>query len=432
MSNLTRKILLTIGGEEATPGAGHAMENVVPIRARPTLTRVAQRTPDPAIVGEDFDVGDYLASDSVEGNIPLAPRACAGFGKFLVSLLHTESAPVEIGACIRVRFIGAEASCKIVADTAANTLAAQTGALGAEANDAAWGGGAPLDLTAAANDTVAELVAVIDAYADWACEKVFGADATPSGAIIDRTCQAHDKWVYLWFADAATSAYARHFTHDATVANERPTYAMQLDGMGDNYLYKGIVVDSLSINAVAKGLVEADAAVLGFNETGAQVASVLTLEDVSPLFFWDGSFDINGTVFPYISSISMKYDNKHTKDGYGQGAVGRVYQQRGVPTLTGEIELPLDANTYARRADLFGSIGTYCSTSFYFKGKNIYTGVPEMWLVELPFIQVTSFDWTEKNGVFFAKIGFKGIHPKAAHYDEIITMSLITADAGAY
>ena len=432
MSYLARKILLTIGGEEATPGAGHAMENVVPIRATPSLTRVAQRVPDPAIIGSDFDVGDYLASDSIEGSIQLTPRACAGFGKLLVSLLHTESAPVEIGACIRIRYIGAQVSCKIVADTGANTLAAQTGALGAEADDAAWGGGAPLDLTAAANDTVAELVTVIDGYADWACEKVFGDGTLSAGAIITRTSQAHDKWVYLWFADAATSAYARNLTHDATVANERPTYALQLDGMGDNFLYKGCVVDSLSINAALKGLVEAEVAILGFNETGAQVASVLTLEDVSPLFFWDGSFDINGTTFPYVSSITMKLENMHAKETYGQGSVGRVYHQRGIPSITGEIELPLDATSFARRADLFGSIGAYCSISFYFKGKNIYTGVPELWLVELPFIQVTSFVWLEKNGVFFAKIGYKAIHPKSAHYDEVITMTLITADAGAY
>ncbi len=431
MSYPTRKILWTIGGEEAAPGTEHARENVIPIRGTPGLTRVPTRTPDPAIIGSDMDVGDYLSSDDVSGPIPLSPRACAGFGKLLVSLLHTESAPVQIGACIKIRFKGAEASCKIVADTAANTLAAKTGVAGAEADDAAWGGGAPLDLTAAGNDTVAELVAVIDAYADWECVKVFGDAATDSGLIITKTTQAKNRWCYLWFTSGTSAAYERHLNPDMT-ATERPTYSIQGDGYADQFLYTGCVTDTLSLTGALKGIVEGEAGILGFAETLSPAASALTLEDVSPLFFWDGAFDLAATDFPYISSISMKIDNGHNKDGYGQGSVGRLYHEKGIFSISGDLELRLDADTYARRADIFGALGTYSSLSAYFKGKLISATVPELLLVELPFVQISAFSFGEKNGVFTAKMNWKAIKPKGTVWDEPLTVTLISADAGAY
>jgi hypothetical protein len=431
MSYPTRKILWTIGGEETPAGTPHLMEYVIPIRGNPGLTRIPTRTPDPAIIGSDMDVGDYLSSDDVAGTIPLTPRACAGFGKLVNSLLHTESTPAQIGALIKIRFKGAEASCKIVADTGANTLAAKTGAAGSEGDDAAWGGGAPLDLTAAANDTVAELVAVIDAYADWECQKVFGDGATVSGLIVTKTTQAKNRWCYLWFTAATGGAYERHYTPDLT-AVERPTYSIQADGYADNFLYCGCVTDTLSLTGALKGIVEADAGILGFMETIGQVASVLTLEDVSPLFFWDGSFDLAGTDFPYISNISIKIDNGHNKEGYGQGGVGRIYHEKGIFAITGDLELRLDADTYARRADIFGATGAYCSLSAYFKGKLISATMPEFLLVELPFIQVTNFVYGEKNGIFTAKMNWKAIKPKGTVWDVPLTVTMITADSGAY
>ncbi len=434
MSYPTRKILWTIGGEEVAPGTPHAMESVIPIRGTPTLTRNATRTPDPAIIGSDMDIGDYLAADDVSGNIPLSPRACPGFGKFLVSLLHTESAPAEIGGCMRVRYTGAEASCKIMAVNADNDIHAKTGAVGAEADNAVWGGGAALSLAGAPTDTLGELVAVIDAYAGFECQKVFGDDAlSVNSFVVTKTTQAKSKWAYIYFTHAGSTAYVRHFTPDLTSA-ERPTYSIQADGMGaDNFLYTGCVTDSLSMNGALKGIAEAEAAILGFAETTGQVASVLTLEDVSPLFFWDGSFELAGKDFPYISTVSLKIDNQHNKEGYGQGSVGRIYHEKGIFAITGDLEIRLDADTFARRADLFSSTSSICAMSLYFKGAAIGThSVDEMILVELPFVQITAWSLGEKNGIFTAKMSWKAVKPKGTLYDDPLTVTMVSDDAGAY
>jgi hypothetical protein len=426
-----KNILWTIGGEEAAAGTAHAVESVIPIRANPSLTRKPGRITDPAITGVNMKVGDYLASDDVSGSIPLSPRACPGFGKLLVSALHTESTPAKIGACIRIRFSGAEASCKIVADTAANTLAAKTGVAGSEADDAAWGGGAPLDLSAVANDTVGELVAVIDAYADWECEKLFGLDATPTIDIVTKTGQANGQWCYLYFLAAASTAYVRHFTPDLTDA-ERPTYTIEAEGYQDNFTFAGCVVDTLSLSGALKAVVEGEAGILGFTEALAAAASTLTLEDVAPLFFWDGSFSLGAKEFTFISNISININNNHNKEGYGQGAVGRIYHQKGIFEVKGQMTIKLDADTYAHRASVFSATGTTAAMSLYFNGKDIFGTVPEWLLVELPFIQLSNFTFAESNGVFTAQMDYEAVHPKGTHWDEPLTITMISDDAGAY
>ncbi len=428
-----RAIKWTIGGEEVAPGTAHAMENVIPVRDQPGLDRKPERLPDPALIGSAMDVGDYLAADDISGPIPVSPRACPGFGKLLVSLLHTESAPVEIGGCMRVRYTGASASCKIMADNAGNDIHAKTGALGAEVDDATWGGGAAISLAAAGTDTLGELVAVIEAYAGFECDKVSGEDALPVNSfVITRTTQAKNKDAYIFFTHVGSTAYKRDITPDLTTA-ERPTYSIQGDGYPDNKLYTGCVVDTLSLKAALKGIVEGEVELLGFVETGGQVASVLTLEDRAPLFFWDGVFTLAGVDFPYIKNISMKIENGHNKEGYGQGSIGRQYHEKGLFVITGDMELKLDAATYAHRADIFGAAGAYSSMSLYFKGAAIGShSINEMLILELAFVQITEFTFGEENDLFTAKMNWKAILPKGTVYDTPLTMTMISQDAGAF
>jgi hypothetical protein len=428
-----RAIKWTIGGEEVAPGTAHAMENVIPIRDQPGVDRKPERLADPAIIGSAMDVGDYLAADDVSGPIPISPRACPGFGKLLVSLLHTESAPVEIGGCMRVRYTGANASCKIMAVNGDNDIHAKTGAVGAEVDDAVWGGGAAISLAAAGTDTLGELVAVIEAYAGFECDKVFGDDALSVNTfVITRTTQAKSKDAFIFFTHAASTGYARNFTPDLTTA-ERPTYSIQGDGYPDNKLYTGCVIDTLSLKATLKAIVEGDVETLDFVETGGQVASVLTLEDRAPLFFWNGIFTLAGVDFPYIKNFSMKIDNGHNKEGYGQGSAGRQYHEKGLFAITGDMELKLDADSYAHRSDIFGAAGAYSSMSLYFKGAVIGThSLNEMLLIELPFVQITSFSFGEENNLFTAKMNWKAIYPKGTVYDVPLTMTMISQDAGAF
>lgn len=434
MSYPTNNIKWTIGGPEAPIGTAAARTVALPIRGLPSFTRKPGRVRDPVIKGDSMDCGDYLAFDSAEGGIPLSPRAGAAFGKILKSLMGTETAPAQVAACIRVRYTGVSASCKIIADTGANTLRALTGAVGAEVNDAGWNGGNPLDLTAVPSDTVGEVVALADGYANFDCEKVFGDNATSAGLIVsDAAGQAKNQWCYLWFTSVGSGAYYRSFTLDRSTT-ERPAYTIQADGYADQMLYNGCISAALTLDALLKGIVEADADILGFTESLGTGASVVTMADLSPLFFWNGSFTLGAVTFPYIRRLNLKIDNASNKEGYGQGSVSRMYQAKGYPIITGEVEIPLDAALYAQRANVFSSTSAYGAMSFYFKGKDIGANVnlPEMMIVELPFVQPTAFEYIEGNNIWYVKLAFKGILPKGTVYDEPLTIHLVSADAAAY
>ena len=423
-------IKLTIGGPEATPGGAEARTHVIPIRGTPGLDKKAERGVDPAIIGSNMDAGEYLLADSVSGGIPLAFRSVAGIGKLLKSLLGTEATPVQVGAQIRIRYTGSAASCKLVSDTTSNTLKSYIGAVGAEVLDTNFGTGGTIDLTAIGNDTVGELVALIDGYADYECEKVFGNDGDSAGDIATiASVQGKNKWAYFLFTAAASGVYAHIFKSDLT-NTERPTYSVQKDGFQDNFLYAGCAVSSLNLSAALKAMVEADCEILGFSETGGQTASVLTLEDIDPLIFHKGSFSLGAKEYTFIRNHSLAITNNPNAEGYGQGTPSRQYHQKGKFDVTGDCQLRLDSDSFAERAKIFD--GALAACSFYYKGKVLAGVIPELMIVELPFCSISNFEFTENNGVFDAKISLKAFKPKGTLYDDPITVTMLNKDSGAY
>jgi len=103
-----------------------------------------------------------------------------------------------VGGCLRIRYTGAQASCLLEGDATAKTLTSKIGALGAEAPDAAFGTAGVIDLTAAAADTLLELQALIDAYADYECSVIYG-DDIPTQNVLDFTVQAKTDPAYALF-----------------------------------------------------------------------------------------------------------------------------------------------------------------------------------------------------------------------------------------
>lgn len=101
------------------------------------------------------------------------------------------------GGALKIRYTGADASCLIIADSTGKTLTSKIGAAGAEAVDAAFGVDGVLDLTAAANDTLSELSAVIDAYADYTCEVFYGDNELDSEKVLDSESQAKGVDAYV-------------------------------------------------------------------------------------------------------------------------------------------------------------------------------------------------------------------------------------------
>jgi len=423
-------IKLTIGGPESTPGDPVARTHVIPVRGLPGLDKAAERAEDPAITGENMAVGEYFMADSVGGGIPLAVRPCAGIGKLLKSCLGTEATPVQVAACIRIRYKGTEASCKLVANTTADTLASSIGDKGSEIADNNFGTSGSIDLTALDTDTVGELVTEIDGYTDYECEKLFGEDSVDAGEIIDITAvQAKGMWAYVWFSSADSGIYAHIFTVDLG-NDERDTYSIQKDGFQDNFLYAGCVVNTFSLSAALKAMVEAECDNLGFTEAGSQSASSLTLEDVNPLVFQQGSFSLGTKEYTYIRNHSLAFNNNHNAEGYGQGSSSRQYHQKGKFEASGDCQLRLDADSYAERAKAFD--GSLIALSFYYKGKVVTANIPELMLIELPYCTINEPAWPENAGVIDIKLGFRVLKPKGTIYNEPVKITLLTKDSAAY
>ena len=90
----------------------------------------------------------------------------------------------------------------------------------------------------------------------------------------------------------------------------------------------------------------------------------------------------------------------------------------------------LDSDSFAERAKVFAD--TQVALSFYFKGDDIATDVPELMLIELPYCSLQNFDFSENAGVFDASMGFKATKPKGTIYNEPITITMLNTDSAVY
>lgn len=425
-----RNVKVTIGGPESPAGTAATREYVVPHRGLPNIRPAFTKEPDPAITGDNMRRGKYVMAGDVSGPLPLAFRPCGGIGQILNSLLGQELTPTQIGAAIRIRYIGTEASCKLSANTSGDTLTSEIGDLGSESGDAAFGTSGDIDLTAAATDTVGELVAVINAYTYYECEKMFGADAVDAADIIDITqAQAKSGWVVVRFSSATTGIYEHRWP--VVLANtERPAYSLQIDGRQDNFLYDGCVVDSLSLSAAIKAFVESEAQIMGMEETGAQVASALTLEDVDPLRFHSGAFSIGETDWTYIRNHSIAIGNGHNAEGFGKGSIYRAYHEKGMFSVTGDVQLRLDSDADALR-DYINSTDLI-ALYFDYEGKALDANINEMIWVEMPYCSIDEYEWVENGDVIDVRIPFEVIYKKGSPYNHPFTVSMLTGDSAAY
>lgn len=429
----TRNMLYTIGGPELTPGTAVARTAVIPIRDKPSLREQAEKTEDPAITGENMPVGEYMVARDLSGGIPISPRPCAGFGMLLNSLLGQEGSPSQIGAVMRIRYSGSDASCKISADTTGDTLTSETGDLGSESGDANFGTTGDIDLTAIDTDTVAELVSTITAYDDYEAELVTGLGSVDAGEIIDITAeQGAKRWVYVYFSGTATSLYLHQWSVLLTNA-ARDTYSIQADGIHDNYLAAGVVADSMSLSGALKSMVEAELQCLGMTYTGGETVSSVELESVDPFIFYDGSFSMAGATEPYIRNISMDINNNHGSEGYGMGSASRQYTDKGVFNATIDLQTRHDTDIYSLRADIFDN--DQSGLDIYFKTAS-YLGtaadeINGLLIVEVPFCNISDYDITDNGGVLDATLNLRAMNPPS-QYGSPFRITMITDDASAY
>ena len=429
----TKNILFTIGGPETTAGTAVSLTHVLPIRERPGFRDQAEKMEDPAITGVNMVIAEYLAARNLSGPLPLSPRPCAGFGKLLNSLLGQESTPAQIGAIMRIRYGGSEDSAKISASTSADTLTSEVGDLGSESGDTNFGTSGVIDLTDTATDTVSELVSVIDAYDDYEAELVTGSGSIDAADIINITeAQGKGRWVYVFFSSATTSLYLHQWPVDLT-NTQRKTYTVQADGIHDNFLAAGVVIDQMSISGALKAMIEAEAQALGFTFTAGQSAQELELEAVDPFLFYSGSFSLNGVAQPFIRNISFDIMNNHNADGYGMGSASRQYHDKGMFGVTSQLQVRYSADIYALYAKVFNNLQAGLDVYFTTPG---YIGtasdlVKGLLIIEAPYCNVTDYDTNDNAGVLDATMNLRIVNPSSG-YGSPFRISMITDDSGAY
>ena len=431
MGNSVNAIKVT-AGKETTAGTAVSRTAVMPMRALPTIVKSAQNEKDPVIIGSNMASGKIMTAYDVKGQLPLSFRPCKGIGLALKSLLGSEATPVQVGACIKIRYTGSENSCKITASASGDTLTSEIGDKGSESGDASFGSAGTIDLTSGSYDTIDELVAAIEGYTDYEAEKLFEQSADyDTSNILDITAglQGKEIWVLIWFGSADSGVYKHVFTPDLG-SDERPTLSIQKDGFQDNYLYAGCVADSLSVSAALKGFVETDLELLGFSETGGQSESALNLEDRDPMAFSSGSTSIGAVDTSFISQLNMEIANNHNTEGYGQGSLGRQYHAKSTFGVTGDVQVRLDSDTIDFRALAFAS--TLVSFFFEFVGQILSGGIPEAAYIELPYCGILEPDYPENNGVIDLKLGFEAYKPKGTIYNEPFTLTILTTDAAEY
>lgn len=432
----TNNVVVTIGGPESTLGTAVSREHVIPISGLPTLKKAAEKAEDPVIVGRNMAAGDFTMATPVGGDLPLSPRPCGGIGQLLCGLLGDDLAsPVQIGACIRIMYTGSSDSCDItVVDTGGSeAISAEIGTLGSEADDNNFGSSGSYDLTASANDTVAELVALIDADTDYACELVWGAGtcATTDPVAITHS-QGKNKWVYVFFGDSGTGAYLHQMSVGLT-STERDSWSIQVDGMQTNGLYSGCKVDSMSLSAALKGMAEGSVSLLGTTfDDDTITASALSLPDVDPMMFANGDFYVGATNYnSIIQDISIEMSNNHNPEGYGAGSTDRAKILKGKFGASGSMTATLDSTTYALKSDAIDN--TRHAISFYFEGSEIASSVKEFLLIELPYVTMATPEDSDNSGVIDTSIDFKAINPPGSYnYDSALRVSMITTDSGSY
>jgi len=362
--------LKMIAGRETTAGTVVARSHVLPMRSISDLDTQVTQEVDPAIVGANMATGLYLMSKNSGGSVPLTPRPCPGYVDMINSLLGGSVTAQQVGGCLKFKYTGSEVSAKISASASGDTLTSEVGAKGSESGDTNFGTAGVVDLTGASYDTLAELVAYINGLSDYSAEKVMGDDDLDTASIIDITSkQGKDTWVYVWFSSAASGVYLYEFETVLT-DTERPTLSIQYDGRVKNDVYSGCMVNSHSLSGSLQGMVEGDAAIIGFKEytyvqtpgTTANTDATVTGVDTRVLI---AGMQVTGTGIPAdttIDSITTIAEDGELELSANATAAGTVTLTFTVPDSSEDLEDVDPMIFYKGSTHIGGAEYTYISS----------------------------------------------------------------------
>ena len=431
---LVKNLKVGISVLETTPGGTTgAIDCLIPIRGLPSFDRKAEKALDPAIVGNRMDVGEYTVAQDVKGSLPVSWRACKGASRLIRAGLTASTGYViaQVGGCVRIKYSGSAASCKIMASSSDGKLKAYVGAKGSEAGDTAFGTAGVLSTTAAANNTIGEIVTVVDAYANYTAKKLFGNSSQSStGIIAIATAQAKNKSVYVFFKSSGSGAYAHFLPADLSDA-ELPTFGLQTEGIHTRHRWYGASVAGYNVSAALKGFAEGDVELLGMTEKSTEPAATTSILGTEwPMIFSQGQMDLDGSTWTFVRNMNLQLANNPNAEGFGQGSVLRQYHQKGHFSFAVDAQFRGDTSIDAYRAKQFD--GSEVGFSAFFKGNTIGASVPEGMLWDAPFCAVSNYEPVENGDVLDSKLTLKALNPAGTTYQHPVRCVIISNDTGRY
>ncbi len=420
----------TIGGMESELGTA------VPRTSRIAITEFSYLQETPTKNAKDIITGRNTTRgydiDAIDYTSELATNLAANkaVGMLLHSLVGVRAAKVQVGCGIAINYTGVESSCKIVSSDSGKTLSAYVGDLGEEVLDENFGVAGVLDLTL---KTLGTLVTAIEGYDGYTAKVLYGDAATTAETpIAFAASQARGRQVFVHFTSATSGVYLDVFRPNFT-NTENQTFSVQMDGVGDNQLGSGAIVDSATISGDLKAKIKATWSLILTKVIGSQAASTvaLTEADLDALKFSEGETFIAGKKYCYIKNVSLSIANNHSgDDGYCQGSLSKAKHVRGEFAVSGSMTITATdlAETISTETERAKNLSNAISSlQLIFSGRQLATSIKSMVLVDLPSIQYTEESKSAGDQAIDQALSFSAIDVEG--YNDFLQIHMLSTDA---
>jgi hypothetical protein len=418
----------TIGGMESTLGTAVPRTSRVALTDFSYLLETPTKNPKDIITGRNTTRGFDV--DAIDYTSELATNLAANkaIGMLLHSLLGVRVAKVQVGCGIFITYKGDEASCKLVAS--GSSITSYIGDLGEEAEDAGFGTAGVLDLT---GKTLGTLVTAINEFSDYEAKVLYGGSTTAADTPVAVVAtQAKNHQAVFHFTSADSGVYLDVFRPNFT-NTENPTFSIQMDGVGDNQLGSGAVVDSATISGDLKAKVKATWSLILTKVINGQSASsvALTDADLDGLKFSEGETYIAGTKYCYTKNVSVSIANNHAGDeGYCQGSLSKAKHVRGEFGVTGSMTLTATDKTETvnsedeRAKNISNAIS---SLLLIYQGRQLVDDIRSLAIIDLPTIQYTEESKSAGDQAIDQSFSFTAVDIEG--YDDFLKIYVLTTDA---
>jgi hypothetical protein len=420
----------TIGGMEETLGTAVPRTSRVALTDFSYLLETPTKNPKEVITGRNTTRGFDV--DAIDYTSELATNLAANkaTGMLLQSLLGFRVAKVQVGCGIFIAYKGDAASCKLVASGSGKTLTSYVGDLGEEETDAGFGTAGVLDLT---GKTLGTLVTAINEFSDYEAKVIYGGSTTTAETPVDIVAtQAKNHQAVVHFTSADSGVYLDVFRPNFT-NTENPTFSIQMDGVGDNQLGSGAVVDTATFSGDLKAKVKATWSLILTKVLNGQTASAvaLTEADLDSLKFSEGETYIAGKKYCYTKNVSVSIANNHAADeGYCQGSLSKSKHVRGEFGVTGSMTLTATdktetINSEDERAKNLSNLVS--SLLLIYVGRQLVEGVRSLAIIDLPTIQYTEESKSAGDQAIDQSLSFTAIDIEG--YDDFFKIHMLSTDA---